>query len=321
MNLWPYQEWELAVEHDGQTSRLQPRLPFAFIGSHPLCAVRIEDPSVPSFAYLACAFDDGVELSPLLTDAGSRGRTMGESVSLAGRTIRVNSRQDASPIHQADASSILEPRGGSVVVRFGLGERVIRRRLGHRLVILGDDRPSAIRVRGLGLARCDHAIIDAGDRIALISLRPTSGASLAQLARSVSFGSPIMVGAIVVSFDRVPLVSRRLGGAVPAMGCLDASRAGGFVGWEKRRTVVLVGPVSQIGVDASQSVSAYATGPHEQGRAEACVVSSSSGGFPVVATGFGVFDASDDLDQASPAVLPASTRLGGAGSGAAETTT
>lgn len=64
-DFWQWKGWSVQVKSDQQNKTLRQRRPFALVGSHHCCHLRVSSRSVPAIAYFLCCFDDRVEAWPL----------------------------------------------------------------------------------------------------------------------------------------------------------------------------------------------------------------------------------------------------------------
>lgn len=64
-DFWQWNGWSVQVKSDQQNKTLRQRRPFALVGSHHCCHLRVSSRSVPEIAYFLCCFEDRVEAWPL----------------------------------------------------------------------------------------------------------------------------------------------------------------------------------------------------------------------------------------------------------------
>ncbi|TWU55697.1 hypothetical protein Poly59_19970 [Rubripirellula reticaptiva] len=153
------------------------------MGSHPNCDIQIPGSRVPEVAYLACCFASHIEVWPLCALAFSRwGVIRPEIEVLIGRhRIRClhHSDRHSNNISPGPQQSTVLPNheegeGAAVKVELTVawGENQIQRKLSRPVTILGDDHPSTLRLQGVGMRCCDHAIVSTESRVWMISLNP-----------------------------------------------------------------------------------------------------------------------------------------------------
>jgi hypothetical protein len=184
---WPSSPWCFLLSCGSSRSINQLPLPFTLIGSHPLCGIRITDQRVPAVAYFACAFEDAVEVWPLCPIAFAQWGVVNSQHSILVGKHRIRLMHQTHPrwhlVSSVAAateevySCFTDPRSAislyqsSAVVGTCLDLQLEWGGLPHvqpmarRVLILGADHPSTLRLRGLGLATCDHALVAAGDAI------------------------------------------------------------------------------------------------------------------------------------------------------------
>lgn len=191
MEYWPSARWKIQIALRGEERWVEPSLPFAMIGAHRCCVGCVNDYRVPDVAYFACCFSDGVEVWPLVPLAFPRWGLVEPEHSLSvGRArislfhekhrhwhkaVSTDTSERNQPLDREELGQ-LSPRIGNADVvrriRLDWDGKARSRTLKRRVLILGDDHPSTLRLHGLGLRRCDHAIVGVGDRVWMINLQP-----------------------------------------------------------------------------------------------------------------------------------------------------
>lgn len=207
MEYWSSLPWKASLSSSKESdSTVALDLPFALIGSHRACNVRINKGRGPELAYVAFSFADAVEVWPLCALAFSQWGTLAEDQILrVGRTSvflnqegkelsRVENGQDEEPGPEqlrSNAPPILQVNYRGQKGSFALDRRV---------VILGNDHPSTRRLHGVGLSCCDQAVVSVGQNCWLINLNPRNSQSIQELVREVPVdGKEIKVGKIKVA--------------------------------------------------------------------------------------------------------------------------
>ena len=69
-DFWQWTGWSVQVKSDQQHRTLRPRRPFALVGSHHCCHLRVSSRSVPDIAYLLCCIENRIEAWPLANRNG-----------------------------------------------------------------------------------------------------------------------------------------------------------------------------------------------------------------------------------------------------------
>ncbi|MCP4885119.1 MAG: hypothetical protein GY904_00680 [Planctomycetaceae bacterium] len=215
MNYWPAARWKIAIIEQGIERWIEPELPYALIGSHPCCTIQIAEPRVSPYVYFACCFADSVEVWPLCPIAFPRwGVTLPENSLAVGR-------KRISLFHQSHSLwPDIADRGGSTERKDttpGLAQGVRReitldwdgkqrpKTLARRVMILGGEHPSTLRLYGQDLAACDHAIVCVDASVWLINLKPDpENRDAAKLCRPLtSMSAPETVGNIKLRLGKV----------------------------------------------------------------------------------------------------------------------
>ncbi len=208
---WPWSSWKICLSRGDDGNLVEPNLPFAFIGSHESCAVKIEDLRVPPIVYLACCFPDSIEVWPLCAIAFARWgpiRSIEELV--VGKTVLTFShagfggqltnrnfhRQPGLPLVRPDSDAASPNTNATSTISrnpylaLHCVDKFRSKELRRRVTIMGGGHPSTLRLRGHGLAMCDHAIISFEGRVWLIDLKPRRDSASADWVRELSAGSP-----------------------------------------------------------------------------------------------------------------------------------
>lgn len=218
LEYWPSKRWKIAICAAGHEHWFEPSLPFALIGSHPCCSGRVDELRIPPVAYIACCFEDSVEIWPTSPIAYPRwGVVEPEHPIIVGKQrIHVVHESHRTWDGVATKGRVPDDRVFNVVGTADTVDRKITfdwdgtprsKTLGRRVMILGDDHPSTIRLHELGLHRCDHAVVSFGGSVWLINLQPAPTISNESqlVSRLHSTGAPVTLGQVSV----------RLGRAVP----------------------------------------------------------------------------------------------------------
>lgn len=191
MQYWPSSPWRIQIAGNDTAKIINPERPFALIGSHPACSVRIQERRVPPVAYIACCFEDSVEAWPLCPIAFPRwGICDHQHELIVGRT-RINlvhpTHHQWSEICPDEPPSTIDYRPSSIqqephpIITLQWDRKLITKPLYRRVTIVGNEHPSTLRLHGQGLETCDHAIISVDQWTGLIDLNPRPDASLEEL--------------------------------------------------------------------------------------------------------------------------------------------
>lgn len=244
MKFWPAARWKIAIIEQGIEQWVEPELPYALIGSHPCCTIQIAEPRVSPFVYFACCFADSVETWPLCPIAFPRwGETLPEHALAVGK-------KRISLFHQSHSlwSSVVNrgegPERPLIQKQIELSEGQTQtpgreitldwdgkqrpKALARRVMILGSEHPSTLRLYGQGLAPCDHAVICIGDSVWLINLNPDSSErDLAKLCKPLNTSpSYETVGNVKLRLGRIKKPSRMPDSSSPALPGASPSLSG-----------------------------------------------------------------------------------------------
>lgn len=213
LHAWPTARWCALLSCGSSRSIRQLALPFALIGSHPLCGIRITDRRVPAVAYFACAFDDSIEVWPLCPLAFPQWDVVSSQHAILVGQHRIRLMHETHLRWQQVSSDTSEsediysyftdPRSAislfqtpaATNTRLDLelqwdGTRHAQP-FARRVIIVGADHPSTLRLRDLGLSLCDHALVASGDSVWTIRLDlNASDQNLANLVTQVRVGDP-----------------------------------------------------------------------------------------------------------------------------------
>jgi hypothetical protein len=184
MHVWSAIRWGATVSTRGEKSWVELPKPYALIGSHPRCDIQISGNRIPSVAYLVVICADRIEAWPVCAIAFPVWGVIEESTQILVGKSRIQFVSEISPDWpQAKASQpgdALNDAGpvisaaplpdASLFFDWGRGKR--EKPLNRRVSILGDDHPSLIRMRRVGLEQCDRGIVCLDRRVWMIELHP-----------------------------------------------------------------------------------------------------------------------------------------------------
>lgn len=215
MDYWPSARWKIAVIERGIEHWIEPELPFALIGSHPCCTVQIDEPRVSPYVYFACCFADSVEVWPLCPIAFPRWGVILPEHSLAVGRKRISLFHQSHSLWPdiADRGGSTEDKETSPSIAQGVKREITldwdgkqrQKMLARRVMILGGEHPSTLRLYGQGLAPCDHAVVCDGTSVWLVNLTPgLQDAKAERLCRPLkSASTPEIIGDIKVRLGKV----------------------------------------------------------------------------------------------------------------------
>jgi hypothetical protein len=196
MKYWPAQRWSFRTSLQGTEGCQELPQPFALIGSHPRCHVRLEYKRLPPVVYLAVCYGKRIEVWPLCAVAyPAWGPIRGKTPLLVGGTrVHLVGESDAGwaaaqPTQPGDAvndfTALPENVSPAADLIMDWGDGPQARKLNRRVSILGEDHPSLMRMHGLALRRCELGIVCAGERVWAIQLNPDALAADEPLVREL----------------------------------------------------------------------------------------------------------------------------------------
>lgn len=177
------------MHDDASVERFPQTLPFARVGSHPQCELRLD--GLPPLAYLICVYDGVAESWPLAPLALARSGPLkpGDRLSIDGRRVSVELSEGAgkgNPSLRLPHHMLLDVSAG------GKQWQASHRRC---VTILGDDHPSMMRIPAAGLRPCHAALISLPAGLWFIDLEsPSSVAS-----QSLPLDVPFAVGELTIT--------------------------------------------------------------------------------------------------------------------------
>lgn len=197
LELWSAPNWSVIVNRkQAGLQKLEQPLPYARIGSHPDCEVHIDNPRIPAFAYLLCAYSGIVESWPLAPIAMARSGRFRPGDQLVVGSCKISVEIDAEQSEQPDSSDP-GPDYPRLEVSVPGGQSTTK--LKQAITIVGDDHPSLMRIHDAGLRQCHGALISIAGGLWFLDLEDTSSANLAQ---PIEAGQALAVGDL--SIRRLP---------------------------------------------------------------------------------------------------------------------
>ena len=223
MDFWPSSRWKIAICSGSDEQWIEPALPFALLGSHPCCTARIDEPRIPAVAYIACCFEDSIEVWPTCPIAFPRwGEVEPEHQLLVGKKRLSLVHQKHRAWQGLTSEDDPAPEKFPTVGKIESIDRKITidwdgvprsKLLSRRVMIIGDDHPSTIRLHQQNLQRCDHAVISVGGSAWIVNLHPgvECDGELPLVSRLLSTSEPVKVGNVSIRLGRaVPKRNTRL---------------------------------------------------------------------------------------------------------------
>ncbi len=208
--LWHAEPWGVESVTAAGKRRISPALPFALVGSHPSCQIRLPDQSLPDVVCLVCVFGSQVEVTPLVST-----HPISVEASYGGASFHVGRNRITVDVQEPGSGSLGWFPTERPDLELTYLNRCRRLRLQRRLTLMGAERPCSLRLRLLGLRPCQGALIVVHDDLWYLSLCPADhaiprvGATWQDLS-----DAPYQVGEIGIR--RLPR---------PAPSCVDRSGA------------------------------------------------------------------------------------------------
>ncbi|MEM9828788.1 MAG: hypothetical protein AAF958_19535 [Planctomycetota bacterium] len=179
MKAWESSRWWVRVSGAEEKTIRELRSPYALIGRHDSCQIRLADPHAPDVAYIAVCFPDAVEVWPVCPLAYSMwGIARPDLELLIGRSKVsfdseiADTRPDLDDMEAAVIASDQEAADAPVRLMLDWGQGTVHKKIRRRITIVGGDHPSIIRIHGRNLRRCSCAIVRQNGTLWWINLDP-----------------------------------------------------------------------------------------------------------------------------------------------------
>ena len=144
--------------------------PFAMVGGHPSCQIRIDKLGTPDLVYIVFSFKETIEVWPMVAIAFPQWGPLA-----ADQPLMVGGTRLLFEQHENEAPLPKDFRRSSKMHILDVdGEPHMKRRsvlLNHRVEIVGGSHPSTIRIRDVGLSDCEQAIVGFDECCWQINLR------------------------------------------------------------------------------------------------------------------------------------------------------
>lgn len=181
MAYWTESSWTVFASSAKENLQFKQELPFALIGSDVHCHPRLPIQDDLKTAYLACNFDDRIEIWPLCAIAFPAWGIIPPLVEVLVGQYRLRfekcaktSDPRAAWSQPADAAliSLATPVVSGVELTMAWEHKSVTKAIARSVTILGSQHPSVWRTRGRRMLPCDHAIICDRGRVWLLDLHP-----------------------------------------------------------------------------------------------------------------------------------------------------
>ncbi|TWT81175.1 hypothetical protein CA13_26230 [Planctomycetes bacterium CA13] len=219
VNHWPAARWRVLATTSTTSSIRELSRPYALIGSHRACEIRIRGRNVPPLAYFACCFEESIEAWPLCPIAFPEWGTMNPGRILLVGHDRIRFMHESNPGWDAlqsvasDRSKTIElfdathnfaknpPRPAQLELAFDWSGKPHARTMNRRVLILGSEHPSTLRLRKVGLAACDQALVGVGETLWRVRLSLSEDdKDCGSLAQKMTLGDPpLRIGKMLLS--------------------------------------------------------------------------------------------------------------------------
>lgn len=167
--LWTFTDWTTSIQTTRGSVELAQTYPYALIGSHPNCQIHLDDPTLPDVAVLICVLGTRFELVPLTaSETLPQGNLEpGEAWNLGRYELELGFAGEKP--ERSDSTSDF---GSKQSVSIFAGKRSWEASLSQAVTLIGSDTPSLLKLRSVGVRRCQGAIICVEDHVWYLSLSP-----------------------------------------------------------------------------------------------------------------------------------------------------
>ena len=145
-------------------------LPFALVGGHPSCQIRIDRLGTPDLVYVVFSFRDTIEVWPATSIAFAQWGPLAadQPLMVGGTRLFFEQQEIGKPRSQNYRRS---SKMHILNVDAGPNKKKRAVLLDHRVQIVGGNHPSTIRIRNFGLGICEQAIVSFDECCWQIDLR------------------------------------------------------------------------------------------------------------------------------------------------------
>ena len=183
--------------------------PYALIGPHPDCDIRLEDDRLPDVVYFCARVDDSIQVWPLCALAFSEWGTIqpGKTLFVGKTRIRFLGAEHSEFPGGAQTASRPEkhlketPRTAKnrQNLIFDWGEGFVAKGIRRSVTIIGESHPSTLRLHGYGLQTCHMAVVEQNREVWVIDLDLSGRSCKSPLAYRLGVGKEaIRVGMVDV---------------------------------------------------------------------------------------------------------------------------
>lgn len=189
---WASSGWRVRVFDGSRTKWINLTRPFALIGSHPCCALRIRGLHVPEVAYIACCLRNHIEVWPTAPIAFPRWGVIDSQTEVVVGPCSMTFHHaadgdqsfDGRNLHEADSLRQRNPRvaeaglpsnaahlaDSEVETCFFWSGNELPRTLRRPVTVIGDDHPSILRLHKCGMGVCNFAAVVQDQKLWLLDL-------------------------------------------------------------------------------------------------------------------------------------------------------
>ena len=189
---WASPPCRVRVDDGKNVSWVDLQRPYALVGSHPCCTLRIRSEHVPEVAYLVCCLRDRIEAWPTAAIAFPRwGAIPPELQLIVGPCSLTFHPVLQAPIARRSVSVLAD---SEIETRLSWPGRDFTRSFRRPVTIIGDDHPSVLRLHGRGLATCQYAAVVQDEAFWLVNLSPRRMQRSERVRRFREPGETMMLG-------------------------------------------------------------------------------------------------------------------------------
>ncbi len=165
---WASPPCRVRVDDGKNVSWIDLKRPYALVGSHSCCTLRIRSTHVPDVAYIVCCLRDRIEAWPVAAIAFPRWGTIPPDLPLivGPCSLTFHPTVEAASVRQ-HVSAVAD---SEIETRLSWPGRDFARSFRRPVTIIGDDHPSVLRLHGRGLSTCQFAAVVQDEGFWLVDL-------------------------------------------------------------------------------------------------------------------------------------------------------
>ncbi len=203
---WSAPPCRVRVDDGSKVTWIDLKRPYALIGSHSCCTLRIRGAHVPEVAYFLCCLRDRVEIWPTAAIAFPRWGEIGPDLQVVlGPCSLTFHLAKALPGRNQPGSFLADCE---IETRLSWPGQDFPKTFRRPVTVIGDDHPSVLRLHGRGLTRCHYAAVVQDESAWLVDLSARRMQRSVRVRRFHQPGETFQLGDAVLEFvsakPRVP---------------------------------------------------------------------------------------------------------------------